>query len=96
MKRQTLRMFLEFVIGILLSFIINGLIITCAFFYVHANNLNYYNLNLLGMNICKIINYHGTYNTNNLMIIGIILSILSVIIGEIIFELKGRKKNTQL
>lgn len=96
MKKQATRICIEIIFGIILSVVISFIAIAIAYAIIHAKDLSDFNLNLLGLPIYKISktqnNFKGIANTNNMMLFGVICSVLSVLLGELFFGLRFRTK----
>jgi Mn2+/Fe2+ NRAMP family transporter len=96
MKKQTTRICIEIITGIILSVVIIFIAIAIAYAIVHAKDLSNFNLNFLGLPIYKISktsnDFKGVANTDNMMLFGVVCSVLSVLLGELFFGLHFRTK----
>lgn len=81
---KDLRISIEVIIGIVLSFIINFTMISIGYAITNSEKLKEYTINYFGVVIYKIKNYgsEGTPNSNNMMFIGIVLTIIFVFFVE--------------
>lgn len=97
-KNQTARIFLEVFIGIIISFILNFILIKYGYFKMSNSKLTSYTVSLLSIPIYKItrtsLNLNGYPMNSNMVIIGIIFSLICVSLGELFF-LRKEKRNGQ-
>lgn len=90
---KDLRISIEVIIGITLSFIINFIMISIGYAIINSLKLKNYSVSYFGLVIYKIKNYgrQGIPFSNNMMFIGIILTIIFVFLAE--WVLYKRHKN---
>ncbi|MCZ3643393.1 LlsX family protein [Lactobacillus crispatus] len=81
---KDLRIGIEIIVGITLSFIINFIMISIGYAITNSEKLKEYSVNYFGLVIYKIKNYgnKGIPVSNNMMFIGIVLTIIFVFIVE--------------
>lgn len=94
LKKQELRIVVEIIIGIIVSFIFNFLLIGYGYMVSNTHHLSNHTVKFLNMSVYSITNFgkNGSPNTTNMMFIGIIFSCLFVILGEMLYSLIIKKR----
>lgn len=88
MNKQALRVTLEIVVGMIASAVLFYFVIRFGYTEAAANNGA---ITFLGLEIFSFENGTENPNTNNMMLLGVVSSLLFVVLGELMF---GRKKKT--
>ena len=93
MKKQTIRIFIDAIAGIILSFSLNYILISFGYAHIQSNNLSTYTVRVLNLPIYKIIAHNnktvGIPYNNNMALVGIVTSMILIIVIEtitLIFE----------
>lgn len=93
MNKQTIRIFIEVITGIVLSFGLNYILIYFGYTHIQNHNLSTYTVRILNLPIYKIITHNnktiGIPYNNNMALVGIATSMILIIVIEtitLIFE----------
>lgn len=96
MNQQVRRIIIEIILGVALSALLCFILIFMGYGQINTGNASSYNVNLFGLKIYHITKEgsqtKGSAFNNNMMFIGVIISVLLVIISETFFSMKGKKK----
>lgn len=94
-SKQFKRIMLEIVIGIILSMILCAIWIGFGYYTIKTKNINEYIVRFFGIQIYAIkkvgSSYEGVANNQNMIFLGVIVSMLLMIITETRYYWKGQK-----
>lgn len=91
-----IRLMIEILAGIGISVAANLIVITFGYKHFYRASLDSYNVHFFGIDVFDIVKEGskgiGTPNIQNMMLIGIMCSVILVVICEIIINVKANKK----
>lgn len=93
--KQFLRICLEIFIGSVISTILSAILIAIGYYKVKSNNLDSYSVRLIGVTLYDITKsgneYVGQAINQNMSIIGMVISIITIIVNETRVYLTNKK-----
>ena len=98
-KKQMIRILLEILGGIVFSIILCGVLIFIGYYHANSNQLTEYTVEVLSFPIYKIVFRNGeligTALNQNMSIIGILCSIITILVVEVKCYITGKKKQEE-
>lgn len=91
-----MRLMIEILVGIGISVVANLIAITFGYKHFYKAALDNYNVRFLGIKVFNIVKEGakgvGTPNIQNMMLVGVMCSVILVVICEIIVNVKAKKQ----
>lgn len=85
-RNSSSRIVFEIVLGVLISIVLSFIAISTAYFFVISRGMHMFSLKIMGLDLYNITLVNGRYvgnaNSNSMIILGVICSMLTIFILE--------------